>query len=126
MHRGPPGKREQTVEVKFVAGLRFRQAKTSCKFHNQADLFSFRMLPPSTTRDCPVMYEAAGDAKKHTAAATSSGVPARLRGVCNPAIRSASVDDAVAIHPGATALDGMMRAIALEAAEPRLLTSGPV
>src|SRR3984893_14141876 len=100
------------------------------------------VLPPSTTRDWPVMYEAAGEAKKQTAAAISSGVPARPIGVCSPAMRSISVDDAVAIHPGATALivmpssavsNATARIIpsiaafaAPYAAEPRLLTSGPV
>src|SRR5712675_1835501 len=88
------------------------------------------------------MYEAAGDARKATAAATSSGVPARPIGVCSPAIRSDSVDDAVAIHPGATALmvlpssalssatARIIPSIAAFAApyadDPRLLTSGPV
>src|SRR3981081_4927685 len=99
------------------------------------------MFPPSTTKDCPVMYEAAGEAKKQTAAATSSGVPARPIGVCSPAIRSDSVDDAVAIHPGATALmvipssalssatARIIPSIAAFAApyadDPLLLTSGP-
>jgi len=52
----------------------------------------------------PVMYEASGEARKHTAAATSSAVPARPTGVWSAATRSTSVEDAVAIHPGATAL----------------------
>src|SRR5882762_11637981 len=88
------------------------------------------------------MYEAAGDARKATAAATSSGVPARPIGVCSPAICSDSVDDAVAIHPGATPLivipssavsNATARIIPSTAAfaapyaeDPRLLTSGPV
>src|ERR1700724_18099 len=100
------------------------------------------MLPPSTTKDWPVMYEALGEARKHTAAATSAGVPARPMGVCRPAIRSDSVEDAVAIQPGATALmvipssavsnatARIMPSIAAfaapYAAEPRLLTKGPV
>src|ERR1700730_2396583 len=98
------------LEGKFVAGSYFHEAIGLDEFHNQnefhthADLFSCRMFPPSTTKDCPVMYEAAGEAKKHIAAATSSGVPARPIGVCRPAMRSTSVDDAVSIHPGATPL----------------------
>src|SRR6266478_5835584 len=62
------------------------------------------MLPPSTTTPCPVMYEASGEARKQTAAATSSGVPARPSGVCRAAIFSDSVEDAVAIQPGAMPL----------------------
>src|ERR1700737_1729592 len=100
------------------------------------------IFPPSMTKDCPVMYEADGEAKKHTAAATSSGVPARPIGVCSPATRSASVDDAVAIQPGATALivipsspvssatariiPSMAAFAAPYAPDPRLLTRGPV
>jgi hypothetical protein len=33
-------------------------------------------MPPLTARTCPVIYDASSDARKQTAAATSSGVPA--------------------------------------------------
>src|SRR5262249_30531086 len=105
-------------------------------------LFSWRILPPSTTSDCPVMYAASRDARKHTAAATSSGVPARPTGVYRAASRSDSVLEAVAIHPGATPLIVIpLRAVSSATAriipsipafaapyalEPMLLTSGPV
>src|SRR3954452_11677391 len=65
------------------------------------------MLPPSTTIDWPVTYEAAGEARKAISAATSSGVPGRPTGVFAPARSSSSVEDAVAIQPGATLLTVM-------------------
>src|SRR5205809_1793760 len=39
--------------------------------------------PPSTFRTCPVMYDASSEARKTTAAATSSGFPARPNGTCS-------------------------------------------
>src|SRR5260221_8949497 len=76
------------------------------------------------------------------AAATSSGVPARRMGVARAAIFSDSVEEAVCIQPGATALkvtpcSAISRAVARiipsmadfaapYAAEPGELTSGPV
>src|SRR5882762_2535529 len=113
---------DSELEGKFVARWQFQQARPSRMVTNYADLFSCRMLPPSTTSDCPVMYEAAGDARKATAAATSSGVPARPIGVCSPAIRSDSVEDAVAIHPGATPLM-VIPSTALSSATARIIPS---
>src|SRR5919202_6460362 len=63
---------------------------------------SWITLPPSTTSDAPVMYDAPSDARNATAFATSSGVPGRPRGVWRPASSSAGSDEAVAIQPGAT------------------------
>src|SRR5690606_1700879 len=37
--------------------------------------------PPSTLKSCPVIYVAAGDAKKQVMAASSSGRPKRCRGI---------------------------------------------
>src|SRR5260370_16411941 len=100
------------------------------------------MCPPSTASECPVIYDAGGEARKQTAGATSPGGPGLPIGVCNAATRSDSVEEAVAIHPGATALmvipsravsSATARIIpsiaafaAPYAAEPRLLTSVPV
>ena len=39
-------------------------------------------IPPFTARTCPVIYDASSDARKHTAAATSSTVPRRASGIC--------------------------------------------
>jgi hypothetical protein len=38
---------------------------------------SYMYIPPLTARTCPVIYDASSEARKHTAAATSSGVPSR-------------------------------------------------
>jgi hypothetical protein len=66
--------------------------------------------PPSTFISTPVMYEASWEARKATAAATSSGLPKRFIGTCfahssaksceNPALSRIGVT----IDPGATAL----------------------
>src|SRR5215203_4714369 len=60
--------------------------------------------PPSTTRHCPVRYDAPGVARNATTAATSSGVPERPTGVRRPCSASSEDWDPVAIQPGATAL----------------------
>ena len=55
---------------------------------------SCTVLPPSRTSTWPVTYDAAG-------AATSSGGPGRPTGVARPIASSRSVDEPVAIQPGA-------------------------
>ena len=67
--------------------------------------------PPSTCSTSPVMYEAPGEARKATAAATSSGVPKRRSGI-RPRISSAATSRmarviALSMTPGATALTRM-------------------
>ena len=41
----------------------------------------YMYIPPLTARTCPVIYDASSDARKQTAAATSSGVPSRRSGI---------------------------------------------
>src|SRR5215208_6939409 len=43
---------------------------------------SYMYIPPLTASTCPVIYDASSDARKHTAAATSSTAPSRPRGIC--------------------------------------------
>src|SRR5215204_2482661 len=43
---------------------------------------SYVYIPPFTARTCPVIYDASSDARKQTAAATSSGAPSRPSGIC--------------------------------------------
>ena len=43
--------------------------------------YIFSVLPPSTLKTCPVMNEAASDAKKTTTLAASSGLPILPNGV---------------------------------------------
>ena len=63
-------------------------------------------MPPLTASTCPVMYPAASDARKHTAAATSSGVPKRPSGIADAQLAWASVlmsrVMSVSMSPGAT------------------------
>ncbi len=61
-------------------------------------------MPPSTVRVVPVTYDAAGEARKPTQAATSAGVPAAALGSRRRARRSSSAVISVSISPGATAL----------------------
>src|SRR5258708_38303040 len=68
------------------------------------------------------MEDASGDARKQMAAATSSGVPARRNGVACAAIFPDSVEEAVWIHPGATALN-VMPCSAISSAAPRIMPS---
>jgi hypothetical protein len=53
-------------------------------------------IPPLTARTCPVIYDASSDARKHTAAATSSGVPSRPSGIC--AAQSFAASSVIAGH----------------------------
>src|ERR1700676_4375485 len=53
------GANSSELGLKFVVGSWFQQARNSEEFRNQADLFSCKMLPPSTSKHCPVIYEAA-------------------------------------------------------------------
>ena len=70
-------------------------------------------IPPLTARTCPVIYAASSDARKHTAAATSSTVPKRASGIW--ADQSACALSAIArvmsvsINPGATTLTVIVR-----------------
>src|SRR5436190_21610922 len=41
----------------------------------------YMYIPPLTARTCPVIYDASSEARKHTAAAISSGVPRRFNGI---------------------------------------------
>src|SRR6266850_2378170 len=50
------------------------------------------------------MYDASSEQRKAISAATSDGIPGRPIGVLRPASISRSLDEAVLIHPGATAL----------------------
>ena len=63
-------------------------------------------LPPSTQSTCPVINEASSDERNCTAAATSSGVPARNNGVSSqmPDMTSASKQRVMSVstNPGAT------------------------
>src|SRR6478672_1759945 len=65
-------------------------------------------IPPFTASTCPVIYDASSEARKHTAAATSSGVPSRRSGI--RAAQSSSARSvmarvmSVSIIPGATTL----------------------
>src|SRR3954464_161779 len=69
---------------------------------------SYMYIPPLTARTCPVIYDASSDARKLTAAATSSTVPSRPSGIC--ADQSICARSAIArvmsvsILPGATML----------------------
>src|SRR4051794_15310694 len=60
--------------------------------------------PPLTLMGCPVMKDAAGEARYTAAAATSAGVPQRCSGVESATERrkssSACSPNAVSIHPG--------------------------
>src|SRR3954468_21556842 len=64
--------------------------------------------PPSTIRSTPVTYDASSDARKATAAATSSDRPSRLAAVPAPLDRRCSSETAahggVRIAPGTTVL----------------------
>ena len=70
-------------------------------------------MPPLTARTCPVIYDASSEARKHTAAATSSGVPSRFkRNLRRPLVARPSVIArvmSVSISPGATAFTVMLR-----------------
>src|SRR5262245_8634555 len=74
---------------------------------------SYVYIPPFTANTCPVIYDASSDARKATAAATSSTVPSRPSGIC--AAQSACACSvtarvmSVSIMPGATALTVMLR-----------------
>src|SRR3954470_4503749 len=74
---------------------------------------SYMYIPPLTARTCPVIYDASSDARKQTAAATSSTVPGRPSGIC--AAQSTCVFSltvrvmSVSIMPGATTLTVMAR-----------------
>src|SRR5215218_4675693 len=67
---------------------------------------SYVYIPPLTARTCPVIYDASSEARKHTAAATSSGVPSRPSGICSDQSRFALSTSprviSVSISPGAT------------------------
>ena len=43
-----------------------------------SDRPAYMYMPPLTASTCPVIYDASSDARKQTAAATSSGVPEPL------------------------------------------------
>src|SRR5690606_9407035 len=70
-------------------------------------------MPPLTARTCPVIYAASSDARKHTAAATSSGDPIRPTGICaDQSVWAPSVSDfviSVSISPGATTFTVTLR-----------------
>src|SRR5215208_7201816 len=74
---------------------------------------SYVYIPPLTARTCPVIYDASSDARKHTAAATSSGVPSRPSGICS--VQSCFAPPAMArvisvsMSPGATTFTVMLR-----------------
>ena len=69
--------------------------------------------PPSTTKTCPVMYDACSDARKAHTPAMSPGVPSRPIGICAPSsVRASAVIAAVmsvSMKPGATAFARMFR-----------------
>ena len=75
---------------------------------------SYMYIPPLTARTCPVIYAASSDARKHTAAATSSAraEPAE-RNLRRPVALRASPSIArvmsVSISPGATTFTVMPR-----------------
>ena len=70
-------------------------------------------MPPFTANTCPVIYADSSDARKQTAAATSSAVPSRLSGICVSiaewADSSTAVVMSVSIIPGATTFTVMPR-----------------
>src|SRR5436309_2113531 len=74
---------------------------------------SYVYIPPLTARTCPVIYDASSDARKHTAAATSSTVPSRPSGIW--AAQSTCVFPLIArvmsvsTSPGATTFTVMAR-----------------
>ena len=59
-----------------------------------------RLIPPSTASTWPVRYDACSEQRKVTAAATSSGVPARRIGVCARIASRARVPPAELISDG--------------------------
>src|SRR4030066_123613 len=73
----------------------------------------YMYMPPLTASTCPVIYAASSDARKHTAAAMSWGVPSRLRGISDahsPRILSpTALVMSVSTSPGATTLTGTFR-----------------
>src|SRR3954463_7644445 len=74
---------------------------------------SYMYMPPLTASTCPVIYAASSDARKHTAAAMSSGVPSRLSGILaahsSCAVPVIARVMSVSISPGATTLTVMLR-----------------
>ena len=72
----------------------------------------------------PLTKLASGEARKATAAATSSGRPARPLGLARAAWRSSAVLEAVAIQPGAT-LFTVMPLFATSSARPMLQPTRP-
>src|SRR5215207_4006338 len=74
---------------------------------------SYVYIPPFTARTCPVIYDASSDARKHTAAATSSGAPRRPSGICCDqscfALPTRRRVMSVSMSPGATTFTVMLR-----------------
>src|SRR5438105_5328380 len=74
---------------------------------------AYMYMPPLTARTCPVIYDASSEARKHTAAAISSGVPSRFRGIL--AVQSPRTLSVIArvmsvsISPGATEFTVIVR-----------------
>src|SRR5574338_888876 len=70
-------------------------------------------IPPLTARTWPVIYDAASEARKHTADATSSGDPRRPSGIFEAQVSCALAAIArvisVSIRPGATTFTVMPR-----------------
>ena len=75
--------------------------------------FRYIYIPPLTARTCPVIYDASSEARKQTAAATSSGVPSRFSGIRDLPLLTRLLGDrrvmSVSIRPGATTLTVMPR-----------------
>ena len=75
------GAREVDIALVARADLLDRKTEGGRRETPADDQNSDMSMPPSTWSDTPVMYDARGEATKTTAAANSSGVPYRARGM---------------------------------------------